>query len=68
MNAEPGVVQALLKDPNTQMRVGRKLRRTLYLHSPQDEWDKDLCVGIVDTEELAAEIVSLWNRHRRDDQ
>lgn len=68
MNADLQAIAAYLTDPNSQMRVGRKLRRTLYLHSPADTWDSDLYVGSVDSEELAAEITALWNRHRRDDQ
>ena len=39
--------------PATRWRVGRKLGRTLYL--------SDVCVGMVDTPELASEIVSTLN-------
>lgn len=45
-----------------RMRVGRKLRRTLYLHAPHEDLDgAGICVGIVDSEELAAEIMRRWN-------
>jgi len=40
------------------MRTGRKVERTLYLrHSSGREW----LVGLVDTPDLAAEIVARWN-------
>jgi hypothetical protein len=44
-----------------EMRTGRKLGRTLYLHDPQDDPDVDICVGIVDDYALAEEIVRRWN-------
>lgn len=51
-----------LMDFGAQMRVGRRLRRTLYLVDPESTNAlEDLCVGIVDSEELAAEIVNRWN-------
>lgn len=44
------------------MRVGRKLRRTLYLHDPEDLTpDNDVVVGIVDSEYLAEVITQVWN-------
>ena len=45
------------------MRVGRKLKRTLYLHRPDEDpaTGAGFCVGIVDSEDLAAEIVRRWN-------
>lgn len=44
-----------------EMRVGRKLGRTLYLHPPGGAWEGDLCVGIVDSAQLADSICALWN-------
>lgn len=53
------------------MRVGRKLKRTLYLIDPfererahlrQEGFEvPDICVGIVDSEAIASQIVALWN-------
>jgi hypothetical protein len=43
------------------MRVGRKAKRTLYLHNSDDETVDGWIVGLVDTPELAAEIVRRWN-------
>lgn len=55
------------------MRVGRKLKRTLYLLDPferervhlrQEGFEApDICVGIVDTEAIASQIVALWNEN-----
>ena len=42
------------------MRVGRKLGRTLYFVTG-DGPDKDVCVGIVDTPEIAAAICTAMN-------
>ena len=58
----PEEVQAAI-DAEFVMRVGRKLRRTLYLHHPDadPEGDFGVVVGMVDTEALAAEIVRRWN-------
>lgn len=62
VNAEPGEIVRML-DEGAQMRVGRKLKRTLYLKFGDGTApDIDLCVGIVDSEVLAAEIVERWNR------
>lgn len=62
MNAEPNEIGRLLGE-DAEMRVGRKLRRTLYLQFGDGTAPRiDLCVGIVDSEELAAEIVARWNR------
>lgn len=44
------------------MRTGRSIGRTLYLHDPAEkDPKKDVVVGLVDTRELAAEIVRRWN-------
>lgn len=44
------------------MRAGRKVERTLYLHTPHDpDLEEGLLIGIVDTKELADEIVKRWN-------
>ena len=45
----------------TAMRVGRKLGRTLYLITASHP-DEDRLVGVVDTEDLAKEIVRRWNK------
>jgi hypothetical protein len=42
------------------MRQGRKLRRTLYLETGGGP-ERDLCMGIVDTELIAHQICLLWN-------
>lgn len=64
MDSSPEAISAYLRNnPHAQLRMGRKLRRTLYLHVPTDDWDSDLCVGIVDSEELALAIVTNWNMH-----
>ena len=44
------------------MRVGRKLGRTLYFVTG-DGPDKDLCIGIVDTPEIAAAICEAVNAY-----
>ncbi len=44
-----------------EMRVGRKLGRTLYLHMPGVDPDQDIFVGTVDLSELADEICRRWN-------
>lgn len=43
------------------MRTGRKLGRTLYLRTPDNNYENDLCVGIADSTELAGEITRRWN-------
>ena len=46
------------------MRHGRALRRTLYLVDPYyNNPTRDICVGIVDSEELAEAIILRWNLH-----
>ena len=63
MDADPAMskVGASLK---WEMRTGRKLGRTLYFHDPREEdWEKDICVGMVDTEFLARKLCDLWNEH-----
>jgi hypothetical protein len=46
-----------------KMRVGNKLKRTLYLHDPKKSYDPHggIVIGIVDSEALAAEIMKRWN-------
>ena len=44
------------------MRVGRKLGRTLYFVTGEGP-DKDLCIGIVDTPEIAAAICEAVNAY-----
>lgn len=46
------------------MRTGRHLGRTLYLKNPEhDDPYTDICVGIVDSDELADAIRIRWNMH-----
>jgi hypothetical protein len=45
----------------TEMRAGRKLGRTLYLVAEGDDRMADICIGIVDTPELALLIVASVN-------
>jgi hypothetical protein len=70
MRREPLEVQALFP-PDADgaaesiwpaMRAGRKVKRTLYLQRGRSPADGDELVGIVDTGELAAEVVARWNR------
>lgn len=60
--ASPEMVKSWMSLGAT-MRTGRKLGRTLYLVHPDDneDWGSHLCVGIVDTPELAQEICDRWN-------
>ena len=61
--ATPQVIHTAI-DEGWPMRLGRKLKRTLYLHDPYMEGlDSDVCVGIVDSEELADAIMIRWNMH-----
>lgn len=51
-------------DQGWPMRLGHKLKRTLYLRPPADDgYEDDICVGIVDSEELAEAIMIRWNMH-----
>ena len=48
------------------MRLGNKLKRTLYLHKPGDPDPRGgICVGIVDSEELAEAVMLRWNANLR---
>lgn len=47
-----------------KMRVGRRKLRTLYLHRSGEDPENDILIGLVDTPELAAEIVKRWNNAR----
>lgn len=46
-----------------KMRTDSKLKRTLYLQDAKSSYDPHggVCIGIVDSELLAAEIVKRWN-------
>lgn len=63
VNADPRETAHLITQ-KCQMRVGRKLKRTLYLVPPGTEADfgDHLCVGMVDSEILAQMICDLWNQ------
>ena len=51
-------------DAGWPMRLGRKLKRTLYLHHPADpDVGAGIVVGMVDSEELAEAIMLRWNMH-----
>lgn len=56
MDADSDSVRELIQR-GAKMRVGRTLGRTIYLKDKSG----DLCVGVVDTEELAEEIMKRWN-------
>jgi hypothetical protein len=45
------------------MRLGRKLGRTLYLGNGHGAWECDTLAGIVDTPELAREIMEAVNAY-----
>lgn len=48
----------------SKMRVGRRKLRTLYLMEPGNEdRELDILIGLVDTPDLAMEIVRRWNLH-----
>ena len=59
--ADPEKISERVRD-GMPMRTGRALGRTLYLASPDLYHADDICVGIVDTPELAGEIARRWNR------
>lgn len=64
MDADPAKIEWAIRK-RWEMRVGRKLGRTLYLVDPDfNDPDMDLCVGIVDTRALAEEVVRKWNQAR----
>jgi hypothetical protein len=45
-----------------KMRVGRRKLRTLYLVDPSShDPEADVLIGLVDTPDLAAEMVKRWN-------
>lgn len=63
MDADPVLSKAGVVN-KWEMRVGRKLGRTLYLHDPKEtDWEKDICVGIVDTAFLARKLCDIWNHY-----
>lgn len=45
------------------MRLGRKLGRTLYLANGEGDWERDLIIGMVDTPEIAQEIMEAVNHY-----
>lgn len=45
------------------MRLGRKLGRTLYVASPEGDWECDTCIGMVDSRRLAEEIMEAVNAY-----
>ena len=46
------------------LRTGRKVGRTLYLTPPTDPDGDGILIGLVDSEQLAAEIARRWNLHQ----
>jgi hypothetical protein len=54
------------RDPALEhkLRVGRKLKRTIYIQAGPEPSDEDEFIGIMDTEELAAQIVDSHNERR----
>lgn len=50
------------------MRLGRKLRRTLYVQTGEGDFARDTVIGIVDTPELAAEIMKAVNTYYRHEE
>lgn len=64
-HANPNRAAGLMAE-GARMRTGRTLGRTLYLVRPGEEdwWDAHLCVGIVDSAELAGEVCRRWNADR----
>lgn len=58
--ADPVRISEMIR-MNMQLRTGRRLGRTLYLATPDHDYFTDLCIGIVDSTELAGEIVRRWN-------
>jgi hypothetical protein len=55
--------EGLLSLRDHPLRLGRKLGRTLYLGTGGDFWHKDTCIGLVDTPELAQEIMRAVNAY-----
>lgn len=45
------------------MRLGRKLGRTLYIASGEGNWERDTVIGMVDSHELALEIMEAVNHY-----
>jgi len=45
------------------MRVGRKLKRTLYVGNGEGDAENDTVIGIVDTPQQAQEIMEAVNRY-----
>lgn len=58
--ADPVRISEMVRT-KSRMRTGRRLGRTLYLATPDNDFLNDVCVGIVDSTELAHEIVHRWN-------
>lgn len=57
--------QSIPNPENHRWRAGRKVGRTIYaVQEPKDttERDQDPLIGVMDTPELAAEVVRLHNR------
>lgn len=51
-----------------RMRTGRSLGRTLYLHDPDGGGpDEDICVGMMDSPEIAGLVALLWNMNGEED-
>lgn len=49
-------------DPvSKRWRVGRKVGRTIYAQTSRDPKDSDLLIGLMDTRELATEVVTAHN-------
>ena len=62
MDAATANVITKALDENWPMRVGRKLKRTIYLHDIHaNDPMQDICIGIVDSEILAESIIRIWN-------
>lgn len=45
-------------------RTGRKVGRTLYAMVADEATDYDILIGVMDTEELAADVVTAHNASR----
>jgi hypothetical protein len=56
------VVAAAKADPTRPWRVGRKVGRTLYIQKSEDPADGDELIGMMDTPELAAQVVDAVNQ------
>ena len=63
-SAAPSVDDLVGIVPPNRMRVGRKVGRTIYEQYGPEPTDDDPLIGVMDTPELAAEVVKSVNRKR----